>query len=96
MSPDHEDKVGRFALSVFRYACAVAGSVTSWVRTPERNARVGGHPRSLHLVGLAMDVVPNGNSALRPLEPHERAAFASGFGLRLIVEGDHDHLEWRE
>lgn len=33
------------------------GSVISWIRSPEHNRNVGGHPYSLHLVGLGCDVV---------------------------------------
>lgn len=33
------------------------GSVISWIRSPIRNAEKGGHTFSLHLVGLAADVV---------------------------------------
>ena len=33
------------------------GSVVSGVRSKARNKRVGGHPRSRHLLGLAADIV---------------------------------------
>lgn len=60
--------------------------VTSWFRTPERNAAVGGHPESQHLVGTALDVVtPN------PRDWPQIAArlrWAKG-----IVESDHLHVQ---
>lgn len=34
-----------------------SGSVTSWVRSAARNVVKGGDPQSLHLCGLALDVV---------------------------------------
>ena len=34
-------------------------SVTSWIRTHQRNENVGGKSDSLHLWGLAIDIVPD-------------------------------------
>jgi hypothetical protein len=49
---------------------------------------VGGVTHSAHLAGLAVDVVYDA-----PLAEAMRQGWASRFGLRLIVEGDHDHLQ---
>lgn len=32
--------------------------VTSWLRTPEHNKAIGGAPKSMHLTGLATDIIP--------------------------------------
>lgn len=34
-------------------------SVSSWIRTDKRNRLVGGSPTSQHLIGLAVDLVPD-------------------------------------
>lgn len=99
---DHEIRVQQFALAVYRYAMRVKGSVTSWVRSHERNIAVGGcvaagEPSafclgsSSHLVGLGADV----RLDRYDIEPNERAKIARSYGLQLIVESDHDHLELR-
>lgn len=62
-------------------------TVTSWARSAERNADVGGTPNSLHLLGLAMDLVGSSSALARV------AAAWRGFGLQAIDEGDHLHLE---
>lgn len=60
---------------------------SSFVRTPQRNAQVGGVPNSQHISGTAGDfVVPN---ATKPA--FIQAARAKGF--EAIDEGDHVHLE---
>lgn len=61
--------------------------VTSYVRTPERNAAVGGSPESLHLLGLAIDIAPV-NGALKEAERLWRS-----IGLDAVDEGDHVHFE---
>src|SRR5690606_35450725 len=61
--------------------------MTSGLRTPQRNERVGGVPNSQHLRGTAGDyVVPQ----------HQKAAFiqqAQAQGLQAIDEGDHIHVQ---
>ena len=66
------------------YSC----SVTSWIRTPKRNAKVGGAPGSRHLLGMACDLVPDD-----PLEKPAIIAAARRVGLDAIDEGDHIHIE---
>ena len=63
------------------------GRVTSYIRSVEHNRRVGGHPRSQHLYGLAADIVPlvSERSSLK------RAMRAQG--LVVIDEGDHVHVQ---
>lgn len=64
-----------------------APTVTSWYRTKAENRRVGGAPASLHLVGLAVDLVV----------PDELVEAWIGalptFGLRGLDEGDHIHVD---
>ena|SRR5690348_2881979 len=66
--------------------------VTSTLRSPAHNKRVGGVPNSYHLRGLARDSVPPSGmtmaayyAALKRLNPN----------LDVINEGDHIHLEPR-
>lgn len=65
--------------------------VTSGLRTPERNAKVGGVANSYHLTDQARDILP-------PKTPEEAAQvrqFAAQNGLEIIDEGDHWHMEPR-
>lgn len=60
-SPEIRANAIRLAEEVFepcRAALAVPLTVTSGLRCPALNERVGGQPRSRHLFGLAVDVVP--------------------------------------
>jgi len=69
--------------------CALTGgSVTSWTRTVPHNTAVGGVKNSAHLYGLAVDVVYDTPQAL-PLTMER----ARRLGLKLIREGDHDHVQ---
>lgn len=75
-----------FALGIiYRYIIALQGmTITSWWRSAEKNAAVGGVYNSLHLVGLAWDVIPvtqENENRLRSL------------GLKVINEGDHLHAQ---
>jgi len=67
----------------------VSGPVTptSWFRTPAENAAVGGVPNSLHLLGLAIDVVGDPGVLGRV------ASIWRAIGLQAKVESDHLHLE---
>jgi len=76
--------IRRFVARVER--AGLTGTVTSWYRSPARNASVGGVASSLHLYGLAIDYVPR------------RGAWSSdsarlrAVGLRVLNEGDHLHV----
>lgn len=67
------------------------GSVISWLRSKKRNRDVGGLDNSLHLVGLAVDVVFDD-------EKQRRAGMqmAERLGLFAIDEGDHVHIQVRD
>ena len=85
--------VEQFTLNVSWYCAITSASVTSWLRTAHRNRLVDGVPHSAHLVGLAVDVIYD-----QGLAPEERREWAERLGLKLIAEGDHDHLQpldWR-
>lgn len=62
----------------------VGARVTSWFRTAEHNAAVGGHANSKHLTGEAIDV---------GREAHEfQRSVLRMFG-REVVEADHFHYQ---
>ena len=65
-----------------------AFSVTSWFRSTNRNKLVGGHANSLHLVGLAVDIIVD-----NPAQAQELTSFAHQLGLLAIVEKDHVHVQ---
>jgi len=70
----------------------VDGRITSWWRTPAKNASVGGAINSQHLIGLAVDVVPVG----APFSDEWAARVvteAKQRGLIAGIEGDHVHLQ---
>jgi len=76
-----------FGELLYAYGLTFSASTTSWFRTVEHNAHVGGHPKSAHLAGLAADVVYDG---ARP--GPEADAWLRLRGLKRLIEGDHDHL----
>ena len=77
-----------FASSLMGYCYATGASVTSWGRTAQRNAQVGGHENSWHLVWMGADVAYD----VKPSLAKARKA-ASRFRLIVVRESDHDHLQ---
>ena len=70
------------------YCFATSASVTSYGRTAKRNATVGGALNSNHLQWLGADVVYD-----EPVNKARRDQIARRYGLEVIEESDHDHLE---
>jgi len=66
---------------IIRYSGMI---ITSWWRSPSKNTEVGGVSNSLHMIGLAWDVVP---------VTEENTAKLQRLGLRVINEGDHLHAQ---
>ncbi len=78
----------RFATSLLILATEFDFSVTSWGRTADHNAKVGGQPASQHLQFTGCDLVFD--------EKNDIAKFiarASQFGLFCLDEGDHIHVQ---
>lgn len=59
-------------------------TITSWWRSFKKNQDVGGVGNSLHMIGLAWDIVPVTN---------ENAEILRSAGLKVINEGDHLHAQ---
>lgn len=59
-------------------------TITSWWRSPWRNAAVGGKPWSQHQYGFGFDVVP---------VSEKNRELLAGLGLKVIDEGDHLHAQ---
>lgn len=66
-------------------------SVTSWFRSPKRNKAKGGHPKSKHLRGLAVDAVLDDMKDEK--QKAELTAAARAMGLGVVDEGDHLHIQ---
>lgn len=79
-----------FHSALLAYLAWSRGSQTSGLRSPERNMLVGGHTHSLHMIGLAADVVYEPNPWPTLEFAKKRAA---RLGMSLYREGDHDHLQ---
>lgn len=80
--------IGVFAESVREFCALTGGSITSWIRSQTHNTAVGGVPQSAHRYGLGADVVyDQAQDAIVATDTAKR------LGLRLIREGDHDHLQ---
>ena len=63
-------------------------SVTSWLRSSERNKAVGGSRDSNHMTALAVDVVLDGGEDIISFK-----LTANKLGLKALDEGDHIHLD---
>jgi hypothetical protein len=69
------------------------GKVTSTVRSPERNKKVGGVKNSHHLSGRAIDIARGKGVTHKQLE---RAYRRAGFDIiESLDEGDHSHFAFR-
>ncbi|QLC23494.1 hypothetical protein HFP51_09865 [Parasphingopyxis sp. CP4] len=69
------------------------GIVTSTVRTPEHNRRVGGVPNSHHLSGRAIDIARRPGVRYSEIDTAFRQR---GFDLiESLDEGDHSHIAFR-
>jgi hypothetical protein len=82
-----------FTQSDIRVAARLAsrfGTVSSMLRTRERNQAVGGAPNSYHLVGRAIDIARRAH--IKHLDIH-RSLVAAGFDVvESLDEGDHSHF----
>lgn len=80
--------ISEFTIAATTYCMLTSGSQTSGFRTTKHNKDVGGVAFSAHRFGLAWDVVYD-----EKLDQTVRNAIAFRLGLKLIAEGDHDHLQ---
>ncbi|HYC65650.1 MAG TPA: D-Ala-D-Ala carboxypeptidase family metallohydrolase [Reyranellaceae bacterium] len=64
-------------------------AVSSWWRSPAKNAAVGGSAASQHLIGWALDLAPGGPAALARV----RNALNWWPLLGAVDEGDHVHVQ---
>lgn len=78
---DFNDRIDS-ALSLY------SGSVTSARRSAQHNKNVGGHPRSLHLCGLAVDIVLDQTQNIGHF-----INLCERLELKAIDEGDHIHVQ---
>lgn len=80
--------IGEFAEAVRTYSMALGASATSWGRTAAHNRAVMGVEFSAHRFWLGCDVIYDGAPSVQ-----ERNTIAVRLGLKVIIEGDHDHLQ---
>lgn len=78
-----------FISTIYELCTRHRASVTSWIRSPARNNHVKGSPRSLHLEGLAADLVLDD-----PNDAERLIADARALGLEAANEQHHVHLEY--
>lgn len=82
--------VGEFAQACYEYCLIYGASQTSGVRSKARNERVGGVAFSPHRFGRGLDVVYDD---VNVMQDASRIEVAKRLGLKLVPEGDHDHLQ---
>jgi len=77
-----------FLFAMYAILSHTQGSVTSWIRSPGHNAAHGGSTASLHLLGLALDVVfPTAATMARA------KLLAKAEGIHYLDERDHVHFQ---
>ena len=77
-----------FLIDVLVIAIRWGGSVTSWIRSPFHNKKVGGHPKSRHLYGEAVDLVFDTIEGKKnAIEQFQRK------GYHVLDEKDHVHVQ---
>lgn len=89
--------IDEFAEAAAQYCYMMRASVTSWGRSEKHNEQVGGVKNSAHRYFRGLDVVYD-DPMLLAQDPSPRIETAARLGLKLIAEGDHDHLQpldWR-
>jgi len=85
---DLRAKQAAFAAHIIYLCDKHDASITSWIRTQQRNLKVGGHPMSYHMIGLAADAVTDDQDGKIQLILEARA-----LGLIAIDEDDHVHIQ---
>lgn len=83
-----ESQQAYFLAIILQLCRRYAGSITSWIRTPTRNAKVGGTPTSQHITGTAVDIVLD-----NPKDADNLIKTAKQLGLQAFNEQDHIHIE---
>lgn len=77
-----------FHMQVLAMCEICGGSITSTLRTVFRNVLVGGHPKSRHLTGDAVDVVLDDVKDVKALMQLVKEG-----GYYALDEGDHIHIQ---
>lgn len=80
--------------AALQYCFMTGGSMTSCKRSDARNASVGGVNHSAHRYGVGFDVQYGDEKfEFAPIDHDTAVETARRLGLKLIREGDHDHLQ---
>jgi hypothetical protein len=88
MIPPREGYMLEFMQKIISIALATNASITSWIRSQKHNKDVGGSEYSLHLAGLAVDLIFD-----TPADKLLAIHYAERFDLTAIDEGDHLHIQ---
>jgi len=81
--------IAEFAQAVYGYSVQTNASCTSWGRTLKHTIAVGGFNGDPHMYWLGADLVYDVDS----LQPETRQTIAKSYGLYLLVEATHDHVQ---
>jgi uncharacterized protein YcbK (DUF882 family) len=88
MPPFNTPDIFSFIQTILCLGLRFRFSVTSWLRSQERNKAVGGSRDSNHMTALAVDVVLDGGEDTISFKLQ-----ANKLGLKVLDEGDHLHLQ---